>query len=478
MGAHHFIGNLGATAALPLAPPIPQHHGNFWSSIIVGVTSLVVTVLTGGILGTALAGLQGSLFSIGSAVLGGGLSGAGLGAGFGAGFIGNLAAQAVAKAFGQQEQINVKGALVSGLATIATAGITNMVKGLSTLQEALGQFNLSEHFNLNKAALAMEQNALGQGVNQILHKHQHFDWEQLAASTVTAGIVGGSLGKKVSNTLNSLDHNSGILSNEATTLTQEALTSTITGTHFNAQDTLTNHLGTTLGQSLINLKTQPQEAEAEELDSNFDSLYTDNVLNIIHPERSSLALYMHYLENELQEQKATEDFCNLASQDDFIEDEEFFNTNKHYSKTQKEYNDLFSLTPTHSFPFPSDPIGLLTLDEFYDPYSRETEYLNSLDIPLNKEITYLDSKYTFEEAYQIQISLKGDSAPKYWVGGKPLFANASLKDIKSAMDIQNYLNDPIQMIQFLDLHYQEVDVDDLNKFLPKDGLLKDKGAIF
>ncbi len=160
IGGASFYWQSGCHSSTTLSAPHSPTPRNFWSSIIVGVTSLVVTVLTGGILGTALAGLQGSLFSIGSAVLGGGLSGAGLGAGFGAGFIGNLAAQAVAKAFGQQEQINVKGALVSGLATIATAGITNMVKGLSTLQEALGQFNLSEHFNLNKAALAMEQNAL------------------------------------------------------------------------------------------------------------------------------------------------------------------------------------------------------------------------------------------------------------------------------------------------------------------------------
>ncbi|EHL32045.1 hypothetical protein LDG_5899 [Legionella drancourtii LLAP12] len=158
LNANHLIGDTRATAAMPTPlPPKPKHH-SIWSKIIVAVVAVVATVLTAGAIGMA-AGITGSLFSAGSTVLAGGLastagslaSTAGsLAAGFSAGFVGSIASQGVASALGMQHGVDVSGALLTGLATAATAGVGHALNNVTAFQKMTNTLNQHsfEQFNL------------------------------------------------------------------------------------------------------------------------------------------------------------------------------------------------------------------------------------------------------------------------------------------------------------------------------------------
>ncbi|CEG56033.1 conserved protein of unknown function [RHS_repeat] [Legionella fallonii LLAP-10] len=263
------IGDTSATVIAPAAPPpLPKKHGLF-SKIVVAVVSVVATVMTAGIMG-ALAGVgatSGGLFATGMEVLGGSLMhglGATLGAGFTAGFIGNIASQGVAKALELQESISLKGALITGLATAASSGLLRGLNGSKVYQQftnTMDELSVSKAFSISSAAQLMEQNALSQSISLSLQKHQHFDWEQLAVSGVTAGLMGGALGSKLDKILRGLDHNTGMLSSELRALTNAGLNSAVAGSQLNALDVLQDNLGAAIGSAITDKRSELEQSQ-------------------------------------------------------------------------------------------------------------------------------------------------------------------------------------------------------------------------
>ena len=113
----------------------------------------------------------------------------------------------------------------------------------------------------------LEQNAVSQGLNVALRKHQHFDWAALGIAGLTGGILGSGLSRKMGNTLNELDHNSGLLHSELKSIITAGTESALTGTHFDAAQVLTNNLGDAVGNALVNTTASktPIEQQLDEL---------------------------------------------------------------------------------------------------------------------------------------------------------------------------------------------------------------------
>jgi len=94
-------------------------------------------------------------------------------------------------------------------------------------------------------------------------------------------------------------------------------------------------------------------------------------------------------------------------------------------------------------------------------------------------IEYQRSPYSFSEALNKQMNLKGSSSPKYWVGGSQLWANASRSQVNSSMNVDMLFSDPVKKMQFMDLHYHEgIRAEDLDVLLMGKGALNGKGSIF
>ncbi|PJD92646.1 MAG: hypothetical protein CK426_01150 [Legionella sp.] len=267
--SEYFIGNTSATtkAPLPIPPPLPKKHNQLLAKIIVGVVATVATLLTAGIAG-ALSGIAGSsLFTIGSSVLAGAAGGLGttIGASFAAGVVGNLAGQAMANAFKLQEGMNVKGALVNGLLSAATSGVlggVNQIAGHNQLMNQLGESRINTWFNLQTAAQTMEYNAASQGLSQLAHHQNHFEWDQFAVSAITAGLLGSDSGRMLQQTLRKIDYNSGILASELNALVHDGINSATTGATFDAKETLTNNLGQAVGNGVMETIGDNIEQEA------------------------------------------------------------------------------------------------------------------------------------------------------------------------------------------------------------------------
>ena len=254
-------GNTSATTALPTPlPPKPKHH-SIWATIVVAVVAVVATVLTAGVLGMAAGAVIssfGSLFTAGITVLGGGtmatMAGT-LAAGFTAGFVGSIASQGAANALGMQQGIDLTGALISGLATAATAGISRaaLSAGLQSALEKMNNLEINKGFSLSSASQTMEENALSQGLNTAFRKHQHFDWEDLGIAGLTSGVLSSNASKNIGNKLGHIDYNTGILDHELKSLARAGINSTITGNHFDAAQVLIDNLGTAVGNAVGNL---------------------------------------------------------------------------------------------------------------------------------------------------------------------------------------------------------------------------------
>ncbi|KTD35412.1 putative deoxyribonuclease RhsA [Legionella moravica] len=313
LNANQVLGNTSATTASPVVaaapPPLPKRHGGLFSKIVVGIIGIVATVMTAGILGS-LAGASlastslassGGLFTLGSAVLSGtatATAGVTLAAGFAAGFVGSIASQSVAKAMGMQEQMNFKGALISGLATAATGGFLRGINNNTSYGNwvsDMDKLSVSKTFSISSAAQMMEQNTISQSISLTLQKHQHFDWAQLGAAGLTGGLAGSTAGKNVTQKLNTLDKGTGILSSEAKAITHAGAEAAVTGAHFNAVDVVSNNLGNAMGDALVGLAGALELPESKKKEFPDEQYLTDTVLNMIHPERTENEIINDYL---------------------------------------------------------------------------------------------------------------------------------------------------------------------------------------
>ncbi|MBL7481322.1 transglycosylase SLT domain-containing protein [Legionella bononiensis] len=308
LNAYEVLGNTSATTKSPMIrsapPPLPKRHNGLFSKIVVGIIAVVATVMTAGIVG-ALAGAAisggGGLFSLGMGILGGTATaslGATLAAGFTAGFVGSIASQGVAKTLGMQEGINFKGALISGLATAATGGFLRGLNGSQAYKDfvtASDNLSVSKNFSISSAAQMMEQNTLSQGISLALQKHQHFDWEQLGAAGITGGLMGSTTGKNITNKLNKLDKGTGIITSEAKSVVHGGAEAVAKGEHFNAVDVVTDNLGSAAGDALVGLAGSRELPEPQKSELTDELYLTDNVLDMIHPERTAKLVLQNYL---------------------------------------------------------------------------------------------------------------------------------------------------------------------------------------
>ena len=305
LNSNDMIGNTSATTPLPPTPPPPRNHNGFQSimaTISIAIIAVVATVMSagalalmaaGGLASLGAAGIGGfvsGLMTAGTAVLGGAsaLSIAGtaaglttptlLSTGLAAGFIGSLAAQTAANAFGQQKGIDYKGALISGLATAATAGASRLLGAVSAYKDITNAINLPpiQAFNIQTATEMMGKDALTQSINLSLRHHQHFDWLELGINATTAGLIGGRYGQELTEKLKPLDHNTGILSSELQSLATGATTSAATGNHFNAGQVLTDNLGGAIGSSMVQAGVNLDSAAWK--DEVYDGLVYDSEL--------------------------------------------------------------------------------------------------------------------------------------------------------------------------------------------------------
>lgn len=458
LNANQMIGNTSATTASvpPAPPPLPKKHHQFFSKIVVAIVAVVATVMTAGIIG-ALAGVANAsagIFATGMNVLGGSLltTGGTLAAGFTAGFVSSMASQSVGKALGMQEGIDIKNALVSGLATAATAGFLRGISnttGYQGLVKSMDNLSISKTFSISNASQLMEQNAISQGINLTLNKHQHFDWEQLAISGLTAGLMGGTLGKQLDQTLRTVDHNTGILTSELKSLVGAGAASATTGAHFDAAQVLGDNLGSSVGNAIVN-KSASKTIAMEDLS----------------------------LEDDLKEMDTLKrDFNNYLARQ---LDDEISSNNEYTPKASNGNANLFLYG--HEL---SGYVGHV----IYGDSERSNTGMgtlaikeSSITIPLRLEtkddITYQQLPYSLDEALNKQMSLK--DSPQVWVGKlKQPFKAASSDQVRESMDVERLFSNPIQKMQFMDLHYQKgIKVEDLDALLKGKGALDSMGAVF
>ena len=249
------------TTLTPAPPPHKHHHNSFWKTmaqIAIAVTSAVAMVLSAGALatlalGTSLSGVGlGSLITTGLSALNG-TAGLGMAStlvvSFAAGFTSSIAGQTAANLLHQQNGIDMKGALLSGLATAATAGVGHLLSTSSeyaAFQHAI-QKSSPPAFNVISATEMMERDAITQSLNLALIRHQHFDWLELGVSAATAGIMGSTTAQTMSN---ELEEKLGHLSNFATSELQALATGAATG-HFDVTQILQDNLGNAISSALL-----------------------------------------------------------------------------------------------------------------------------------------------------------------------------------------------------------------------------------
>ena len=259
---------LAPQSGTPPAPP-PRKHNNFWKTIAVIVTASVAMVLSAGAL-AILAGAAASVTGLGSLITLGlnALSGAStlgltstLTVSFAAGFTSSIAGQTAANLLHLQNGIDIKSALITGLGTAATAGVSHMLNNSAAyknIRDAM-QNASPKAFSLTNATEMMERDAVSQGLNLALTRHQHFDWLELGVSTATAGIMGSS---KAQDWSEKLKEKIGRATAFATSELQALGTGVATG-HFDAVQILQDNLGSSISASLLQPEqsTIPQETE-------------------------------------------------------------------------------------------------------------------------------------------------------------------------------------------------------------------------
>ena len=135
------------------------------TTVIIGAVAMVMSA---GVLATLL--IPGAAtFGISSLITGGlsalgGTSALGLtstlGVSFAAGFIGSIAGQGAANAMHLQKGIDLNGALLSGLATAATAGLGKLLNGSTaykSLRNTMDEGRLNKVFSISNASEMMER---------------------------------------------------------------------------------------------------------------------------------------------------------------------------------------------------------------------------------------------------------------------------------------------------------------------------------
>ena len=269
-----WMGEINPTLVAGSSPPAPPPHTNKHpflkklAQIAVAVTAAVVMVMSAGAMAAIATGVQfsglgfGALISSGLSVLGGSAAGIGiaptLGISMAAGFVSSIAGQGAANLFGLQTGVDLKGALMTGLGTAATAGLGHVLSTSSfykPIKDAMDNNPLSSVFNITNATEMMERDAVSQGLNMALAQQQSFDWLQFGTSAATAGIMGST---RVRDLNQSLTNKVGRVGSSFITSEVQALANGMATGHYDAAQILKDNLGSAIGSSLLQPTVEPQ----------------------------------------------------------------------------------------------------------------------------------------------------------------------------------------------------------------------------
>ncbi|WP_131764366.1 RHS repeat protein [Legionella drozanskii] len=283
------IGDTSATLPTPSLPsttptPVSQRRKSpsLFKKIAIAAITVIATVLAAaafgalaGVIGASLSGGLGGALHLGMKVLAGqalGMTGS-LAAGFAAGLAGNLAGQGLANILGLQKGIKLKGSLISGFSTAASAGLLQGLNSSAAFTNLLGKFDkLSPAgFSFSTAAQMMGEDAVSQGVSLALQNHQHFSWSELGARGILGGVAGSKSGRTVTQSLERRLGEAGgsIIHSELRALTTDVLQTAMNGENLNATQVLSDNLGSAIGNGFIHSQTaaiieeQPESIEGE-----------------------------------------------------------------------------------------------------------------------------------------------------------------------------------------------------------------------
>ena len=326
LSSAEMIGDTSATLPTPALSSAPaqqrKKHNSIFKKIAIAAVSVVATVLAaaafaslaGAAMGVELIEGLGGFLDLGMKVLAGHAMGTMAGtltAGFAAGVAGSLAGQGLANILGLQKGLDLKGSLISGLSTAASAGILQGLNASDLYSKWIGKIDeLSPTgFSLSTATQMMEQDTVNQGLNLALQKQQHFDWAELGSQALLGGLTGSLQDKKLSQSLaeNLGEGGGAFLHSELSALATGGLQSALSGKHFDAGQVLANHLGSAMGSGLI----QSQMASSLPVDEQgymdkINELYLSN--QTLDPAPSQDSAYQNYLAQQLANE---EDYNSL-----------------------------------------------------------------------------------------------------------------------------------------------------------------------
>jgi len=256
-----WTGNINPTVSpLISTTPVLHHHNSnallkTIAKIAVAITATIGMIMSAGAL-AVLAGAAVHLTSLSSIITTGlsalsGAAGLGLTAtlavGFSAGVVSSIVGQTAANLLHLQNGIDLKGALITGLGTAATAGVGQILNTSTAYQSAREAITSPSGFNVINATEMMERDALSQALTLATTRHQHFDWLELGVSTATAGVIGS---QKVQTWTQTAQQKIGPAATFATTELQAVATEAATG-NFNAAQVLRDNFGNAVMASLI-----------------------------------------------------------------------------------------------------------------------------------------------------------------------------------------------------------------------------------
>lgn len=272
--------SLPSPSAAPITAPQRRKSHSLFKKIAIAAVTVIATVLAAaafgalaGAIGASLgAGLKGALH-LGMKVLAGqalGMTGS-LAAGFAAGAAGSLAGQGVANILGLQKGMNLKGSLISGFSTAASAGLLQGLNSSEAFTSLLGKFDkLSPTgFSFSTAAEMMGDDAVSQGLSLALQNHQHFSWSQLGARGILGGLAGSKSGRTVSQSLEQHLGKVGgsIVHSELSALATGSLQTAMNGESLNATQVLSDNLGSAIGNGFIRSQATEIETQQPEIPS-------------------------------------------------------------------------------------------------------------------------------------------------------------------------------------------------------------------
>ncbi|MDP3858174.1 MAG: hypothetical protein Q8Q73_10500 [Stagnimonas sp.] len=242
-----------------IPPPPPKKKCGGLLTIIIVAVSVIATVVTAGALGPATGPLMAAAIGAASAAAG---SVAGQLAGMALGVQSGFSFSAVARAA-------VIGGVTAGLTTGAGQALGTAAEGgkAATFLTMSGR--------AGAMAQAVVNNAIGQGVNMALGNQKKFSWSSVAASAVTAGIMGGKTGDSKTDNLPAVKEVSkGFWSDLGSSAASQLLNRTTQivldgGGKLNLANIAADSFGNALGNSIVG---KIQERKQEQLDNEFKQL--------------------------------------------------------------------------------------------------------------------------------------------------------------------------------------------------------------